>query len=430
MSIDKLLRKAIEQHEKREYEEAAKLYRKILSAKPRHLDANYLLGTLYAENGDFESAQQYLVKASQIGPNSPLVQVNLGNVYRKLKSFELAEKCFKRALQLAPNLFQAELGLGSTLLDSDKDYEKAAECFQKARALAPDVPEIYHQMGILSVRTGDLNEALKLLEKARSMNPKIPDIQLEIGRIHLREGNTAEAADYFREACSLSPDSIKAAYFLEVAEGRVPENDLLRKYAESEFDSYASTFEKSLVEKLHYTLPFKVHNKLMQLCGSDFRFPSVMDLGCGTGLTGEALRPVADHMIGVDISEKMIEVARAKNCYDHLYCGDLVTTLARQEELFDLFIATDVLVYVGALDDLMAAIVSHGRPGALFLFSTELFEGGGLHLQKSGRYAHSSRYVHDIIKAKSCSVVSEEVIDLRMEAGSWIKGNLFVVRLP
>ena len=78
MSIDKLLRKAIEKHENLEYEEAGKLYRKILSTKPRHLDANYLLGTLYSECGDYEKAKQHLARASLINPNSPMVQVNLG----------------------------------------------------------------------------------------------------------------------------------------------------------------------------------------------------------------------------------------------------------------------------------------------------------------------------------------------------------------
>lgn len=431
MSIDKLLIKAIEKHDNLEYEEAEKLYRKILSTKPRHLDANYLLGTLYAENGDYEKAKQHLVRASQINPNSPMIQVNLGNVYRKLKTPVHALKCFNRARQLMPNLYQALLGLGSTLLDLDEDYVKAAEYFQKALALAPDVPEIYHQMGILLVKMDDLDGALKLLELARGMSPNIPDINVDIGLICLQTGKNKEAAEYFREACRISPSSIKGAYFLEIAEGCIPEKDLTLKYSESEFNGYAATFEKSLIEKLQYTLPFKIHDTLKQICGVDFHFESVVDLGCGTGLAGEALRKVANRLTGIDISGKMIEIAKSKNCYDQLYCGDLVTSINQQDVFFDLFVATDVLIYIGKIDELMAAVVSHAKPGALFLFSTEIVANGSdLLLQKSGRYAHSSKYVHDITKEHRCSVVCEEVIDLRLEAGSWIKGNLFVVRLP
>lgn len=429
MSIDKLLRKAIEKHENLEYEDARKLYLKILSTKPRHTDANYLLGTLYAECDDYENARQYLVKASLIAPNSPMVQVNLGNVYRRLRSHDLALKSFSRARQLMPNLYQAHLGLGSALLELEEDYEKAADCFQRALALAPEVPEIYHQIGMLLVKIGNVDDALTQLELARSMNPNIPDINLDIGLIYLRAGKNEKAAEYLREACRISPNGIKSAYFLEIAEGRTPGNELIHNYSQIEFNGFAATFEKRLVEKLQYSLPFKVCDTLKRICGYDIHFDSVVDLGCGTGLTGEALRSSANRLTGIDISEKMIELACGKNCFDQLYCGDLIATLNTIDSRFDLFIATDVLIYIGKIDALMTAIESHATSGALFLFSTEISDGEGVLLQKTGRYAHSSGYVHDVIKAHGCAVVSEDVIDLRLEGGSWIKGNLFVVRL-
>lgn len=430
MSIDKLLRKAIEKHDNREYEEAGALYRKILSTKPRNIDANYLLGTLYAECEDYEKAKPYLIKADQMAPNSPMILVNLGNVYRKLKTPSLAVKCFTRARQLMPNLFQAHLGLGSTLLDMDEDLDRAAECFQTARSLAPQVPEIYHQIGMLSLKRGDLPDALQLLETARSMNPHIPDIDFDLGLICLKGGENEKAADYFREACRLSPTNIKSAYFLAIATGDVPADDLLQKYSALEFDDYAATFEQRLVDKLHYTLPFRVAETLQRVCGDACRFESVADLGCGTGLTGEAIRSVTGRLTGIDISENMIEFARAKNCFDQLYCGDVVATLNAQADQFDLFVATDVLVYIGNMEALMSAILAHATPGALFLFSTEKLAGEGLLLQATGRYAHSASYVHDVMMAHNCSVISEEVIDLRLETGSWLKGDLFVVRLP
>jgi predicted TPR repeat methyltransferase len=430
MSVDKMLKKAIAKHENLEYEEAGKLYRTILSTKPRHLDANYLLGTLYAECGDFEKAKQHLAKAALIDPHSPMVQVNLGNVYRKLGSSDLAVKYFSRARQLMPTLYQAHLGLGSALLELNQDFDKAAECFQRALSLAPYVPEIYQQMGQLLARNGNFDEALRMFEVARSMNPGFPDINFDMGLICLRGDRKEAAAECFREACRIAPDKVNAAFFLEIAEGRAPGTELMQKFAQTVFDGYASVFEKHIVETLQYTLPIRVLETLKELCGDDFHFDSVVDLGCGTGLTVEALRGATNLLTGIDISEKMIAVARSKGCFDQLYCGDLVTTLNAGESRYDLFVATDVLVYLGEMDPLMPAILSHAAPGALFLFSTENHDGEGLLLQKSGRYAHSSGYVHDIMKAHDCTVISEDVIDLRLEGGSWLKGNLFVARLP
>ena len=49
---DPLIKKAIAKHNSGKHAEAKSLYKKILSSNPQHLDANYLLGTLLAEQGD------------------------------------------------------------------------------------------------------------------------------------------------------------------------------------------------------------------------------------------------------------------------------------------------------------------------------------------------------------------------------------------
>ena len=173
MSVDKLLKRAVKKHESGEYLEAGKLYKKILSADPRHLDANYLLGTLYAERGNFEKAKPFLVTACEINPNSAMVLVNLGNVYRQQGLCDLAITAFTRARQLMPNLYQAHLGLGSALVESGRDLETADDCFTKALALAPNVPEIYHQIGILAALCGNEDNSPQMLESARKLDPKM-----------------------------------------------------------------------------------------------------------------------------------------------------------------------------------------------------------------------------------------------------------------
>lgn len=50
----------------------------------------------------------------------------------------------------------------------------------------------------------------------------------------------------------------------------------------------------------------------------------VIDLGCGTGLSGEALKAAGFNAIdGYDFSEGMLELARRKNCYRELINTDL-----------------------------------------------------------------------------------------------------------
>ena len=45
---DKLFKKATKKHKAGHYKEAQSLYKKILKSLPQDVDANYMLGTLYA----------------------------------------------------------------------------------------------------------------------------------------------------------------------------------------------------------------------------------------------------------------------------------------------------------------------------------------------------------------------------------------------
>ena len=44
----------------------------------------------------------------------------------------------------------------------------------------------------------------------------------------------------------------------------------------------------------------------------------VLDAGCGTGLCGPLLAPYARRLIGVDLSEGMLALAKEKHVYDAL----------------------------------------------------------------------------------------------------------------
>ena len=66
-----------------------------------------------------------------------------------------------------------------------------------------------------------------------------------------------------------------------------------------------------------YATPERCANALVRFA-ADLSLP-VLDYGCGTGLSGVALRSAGfSHIDGYDISREMIELARPKNIYDTL----------------------------------------------------------------------------------------------------------------
>ena len=53
----------------------------------------------------------------------------------------------------------------------------------------------------------------------------------------------------------------------------------------------------------------------------------VLDLGCGTGLVGQAFKMDKNSFIGVDISQKMLDKAALKGVYANLIKADIVDFL-------------------------------------------------------------------------------------------------------
>ena len=59
----------------------------------------------------------------------------------------------------------------------------------------------------------------------------------------------------------------------------------------------------------------------------------ILDLGCGTGLSGAAFKDLAAKLHGVDLSPAMIEKSRAREIYDRLSEDDVVGAVATAAEV-------------------------------------------------------------------------------------------------
>ena len=98
-------------------------------------------------------------------------------------------------------------------------------------------------------------------------------------------------------------------------------------------------------------------------------FKRAIDLGCGTGLAAAAFAKEVDHFIGVDLSPRMIERARATGFYAELEVADMLQGLrGRPDASADLILAADAMVYVADLAPVLAeasARAGRRRPARL-----------------------------------------------------------------
>ncbi|MDP6805978.1 MAG: methyltransferase domain-containing protein [Rhodospirillales bacterium] len=159
-------------------------------------------------------------------------------------------------------------------------------------------------------------------------------------------------------------------------------------------------------------------------------FSRALDLGCGTGLVGEAFRAHVGELHGIDLSAKMLDRARRKGIYDAVHLEDVHDCLNRyaaEGTAFDLVVAAELFIYIGNLEPIFTGIATVLTPGALFAFSVEGCADSPFKLLRTGRYAHGEGYVRALASRHGLSVDVSDEIEIRQQADEFAAGRLYVL---
>lgn len=133
------------------------------------------------------------------------------------------------------------------------------------------------------------------------------------------------------------------------------------------YDRWANAYDQDLAA-FGYRAPQWVAERIV--AEGVPRDAAILDAGCGTGLTGQALHSLNyAHITGADISAESLTLARAKNCYETLERQDLDQPLDFEDNSFDAITCVGTLTYVKNPLALMTSFCRIGRPGAVVIFT-------------------------------------------------------------
>lgn len=274
---------------------------------------------------------------------------------------------------------------------------------------------------------GEHAAAAELMMGAMELAPGWALGWFRLGEFHESAGAPTQAAQAWRMCLGLDPSDRAGAGLKLAVIGAAPAPDAPPSdFVEALFDEYAPNFDASLVEKLGYRVP----DLLLQAIRDqgDRRFSQALDIGCGTGLMGERLRPLADTLIGNDISTAMLKKAEGRKIYDRLDKVDLQTFDGYGVNA-DLVTAADVFMYVGALERVFKAAHAALVPGGIFAFSVERLGGlGKFRLRESRRYAHGKIYVQRALEAAGFVPLLMENATIRQDRNAPVVGLIVVAQ--
>jgi predicted TPR repeat methyltransferase len=277
---------------------------------------------------------------------------------------------------------------------------------------------------------GDLPAAADLLMQAIELAPNFTSAWFTLGDIREELGDRDAAIAAFREAQAREPDDRHGAGLRLMRLGAEPLAGMPQAYVQTLFDQYAPRFESSLVDDLGYRGPKLLFRAVLSVRSAARKpafFRRAIDLGCGTGLAASAFAKGVDHFIGVDLSPRMIERARASGLYAELEVADMLQGLrGRDDASADLVLAADTMVYVADLPPVLAEAARVLAPGGLLAFTAETHDGEGVAIGRGLRYAHAAAYVRASVEAAGLKLSLLEDRSARNEDNAPVPGLVAV----
>jgi predicted TPR repeat methyltransferase len=393
-SADDLLREGAARHARGEIAMAERLYRRVLKLRPEDANALNLLGVAARQRGDLAAALALSDQALARQPRSPVFLANRGG----------------------------------TLAEAGR-LPEAAAALRAALAIRPADPVALRNLGQVLCAMGDAEAAIPALTRATELAPATPEPWIALAHA-LREAGQDGAAEAARRALAipgLDPGLAGQARFLLAALGAEAVPDRAPAgYVRDLFDLYAPRFDQDLEGRLGYRTPGLLAALVAR---SGFGKGRVLDLGCGTGLSGVPLKPMATRLEGLDLSPRMLAEAAKRGIYDALHEADLLAWLPARRAAFDLVAAADVLNYLGDLGPALSVIAGALRPGGMAAFSIERGDDTPYALGTGLRYRHDPAHVEALAREAGLVPLAREEMVLREEKGVPVAGVLFVLAL-
>ena len=450
---------------------ALSLYKKALTVNENSFTALLNLSTLYYELKKYEKTILFAAQALQNQPNNFAAILNIGNAHYAMGEYAKALTYYEKLYNLNPNAYNAILNIANTCYNLEQ-YVRAIEYAEMAIEKRPASAEGYIIAGNSYMELLKNDEAAKFLKTAAEISPDSDWLCNSLAYLFQKMGNWKQCLHYAWKAFALKGqnavlgDHINFAYFLYEAQDNEKNKELVRQYlkkwedafpqnpvvhhatcalcnvqevssmdlsyVKGLFDGFAPSFDEILGE-LNYRVPELIAVKLKDYLKTKlFKKRRILDLGCGTGLCGKALKTYFpnEEFYGVDISEKMLQEAEKKKIYKELYADDILNFTENNTTLYHAVIAGDVLTYLGDLKPIFRALTKTVKFQGYFAFSISknTLNNSDYFLTPSGRFIHALTYIMRLLKYCGFKALSTEETVLRMEGDKEVIGYVIIAQ--
>lgn len=409
-----------------DFQKASLFFESAIKIMPDYFDAYYNLGLALTREKKMDSAIQAYQHLIELSPEHGAARFQLACLFMRNQAYKEAIAHFLINANYFPNHLETQINLATAYLKLG-ELLQAKLHYLNALELSQNDEQVLFNLGILHMQTGDMEKAIFFYTEAVKLSPDSFEAHNNLGYAFLSMQDKISAVLHYREALRIDPTNEAIRHTIHILTQEKNLHTSPPEYIRSLFDSYAGHFESHLVQSLDYQVPALMQALIQK---SDFfsRKKNILDLGCGTGLCGERFKPNACNLTGVDLSSKMLALARQKNVYDELIQSDIISFLSEKNNEYDLILAADVVVYSGDLSQFFSLVSQALKSRGLFVFNTEISDAESYQMTSSGRFSHHKAYLEALALRYSFQVEAYDLVRLRTQNQSPVPGHLYAFK--
>ena len=188
------------------HQECLQACQQLLQSEPENPLPWKYAGKSLVALGQFEKAQQCLIKAHHLNTSDPEIAKDIGNSFLNLGNKDTATLWYEKSLGINNNYAPAINNLANLKRQGGNNQE-AVDLFKQAIQADPQLFQAYVGAAASSLALGDLDQAEFFATQATQMNQHIPGINEILGIIFQNKKKFRQAVESYQKELGINPKS-------------------------------------------------------------------------------------------------------------------------------------------------------------------------------------------------------------------------------
>jgi len=168
--LEKKIQLTVNLFSSKKYLEAQKNAEKIISTHPRIVFLYNILGLILTEKKEIDDAIKIFKKGLSINPNHAMIYNNLATAHKLNDNYEDSEKYYKKSIEIDRNIPETYNNLGNLYIHLNK-HEKGINSYKQSIIVNKNFFVGHYNLGLTYKSLGKFNEARKHLIESINLNP-------------------------------------------------------------------------------------------------------------------------------------------------------------------------------------------------------------------------------------------------------------------